>query len=579
MSAANKLLNYIDVDALDDQRKNILDHVLNTLCNTNKKSVAANNRFDFEKLLLKMKYFDISQILRHPTGIEKLIELEVGLSATIILMVTGVPILFHILEKTKGDRAIELLQYFYKRGEKIDEKLSIDYLEYKKGASLLHIAALKENVKVVEYLLSKNKIAKNIQDDDDNTPLHYVCSTEDYINSKIITLLINGDPSIMNIQNKKKETPLIIALQNEYSQIANELLRNSTIDILKIAHQQAADIGNTKAQKEIDKTLEEKHKKAQKEREKGNIKKVYIAIQEKNLEEMERLILEKQIDINSCYENVPLLYHSLDWLEGTKKLITLGLDINKASRMENIPIIFFAIYKSDSLSMLEYWINKGEDIFYVSPIGVTALYVAAYNNRPNIIRYLLEKGVKVNIINSAGNTVLHNICDSSSVVDPEIIKLLVDSDPSIINIQNHEGNTALMIALRHQQIQAANKLLEYEQTDVNTLNKGSLYSPNLGLHSALRYAALGKFNDIQYCFRLRTDKKLDIKTLLSKIDDSFFQDIQKIDTCMKIAQQCDEREIAQAIKDEIAKREYVKPDNIVEISNVIQKEGCTRSYL
>ena len=96
-----------------------------------------------------------------PEVVETLIDRGANKSVAKILQTTGVPILFHILEKIKGDRTIELLQYFHKRGEKIDEKLSIDYLEYKKGASLLHVAAFNNNANAVQYLLSTNKIAKN----------------------------------------------------------------------------------------------------------------------------------------------------------------------------------------------------------------------------------------------------------------------------------------------------------------------------------------------------------------------------------------------------------------------------------
>ena len=58
---------------------------------------------------------------------------------------------------------------------------------------------------------------------------------------------------------------------------------------------------------------------------------------------------------------------------------------------------------NNKLSLVKMFKNVGADLNAVDDYGQTALMLAAHNEHVDVVDYLIENGVDVNIINNRGN--------------------------------------------------------------------------------------------------------------------------------------------------------------------------------
>jgi len=107
-----------------------------------------------------------------------------------------------------------------------------------------------------------------------------------------------------------------------------------------------------------------------------------------------------------------------------------------------------------------------------------AMIMAARIGCLNSMRYFLENGVDINILNDDDKNVL---MWSSRCNYPEVVKELLKSEKIKPNIKNSSGLTALMFASIHGSIDVVKELLKSENIDVNVQD-------NLGF-TALAWAA------------------------------------------------------------------------------------------
>ncbi|KAG8530277.1 uncharacterized protein KY384_004778 [Bacidia gigantensis] len=84
--------------------------------------------------------------------------------------------------------------------------------------------------------------------------------------------------------------------------------------------------------------------------------------------------------------------------------------------------------------------TKQATIFDVQPDGSTLLHVAASLSDFSMIKYLLEKGARVNAMDDQGGTPLHNATEIST--DYEASRLLIDCGADLLN-QDIDGKTPL----------------------------------------------------------------------------------------------------------------------------------------
>jgi len=132
--------------------------------------------------------------------------------------------------------------------------------------------------------------------------------------------------------------------------------------------------------------------------------------------------------------------------------------------------LYFDDYQKDDVRFAQVLIDAGANPNYVSEDnGETPIMAAAYSNCPNMLRYLLEHGGKVNQKDREGHTPLHV---ATWIGEEPTICVLFDAGANI-EAEDNEGNAPLHAACASGNPRALRLLLN-RHVQVNRLNKMGL---------------------------------------------------------------------------------------------------------
>jgi len=124
--------------------------------------------------------------------------------------------------------------------------------------------------------------------------------------------------------------------------------------------------------------------------------------------------------------------------------------------------------------------TEDRDLFFGPYTGYNPLQYACVKNKPEIVKYLVDKGANVNSQDEVGSTPLHYSAESSL----EIVKYLVNKG-AYVNAQNNNDETPLHLAIEKTSLEIVKYLVD-KGADVNTKNEEGL-TP---LHYACSYGTL-----------------------------------------------------------------------------------------
>ena len=181
-----------------------------------------------------------------------------------------------------------------------------------------------------------------------------------------------------------------------------------------------------------------------KDDEKKNIKKLF---DEKKEEELIRLLKNKDPNSNlqdrrnlpeSYWRNDVLLYYST--ICGMEKLTSL-LITNGAKTYEYSYELLNALAYSGNVTIAKMIFNKGVDVLCQGDIGQLPLSQAVENDKYEIVKLFLEKGVPVNEIGLQKMSALHRVKNT------RMAKLLISYGANL-NTQNEYGDTPLVYISR-----------------------------------------------------------------------------------------------------------------------------------
>ena len=219
-------------------------------------------------------------------------------------------------------------------------------------ATPLHLASVLGNKEIVKYLLNHDANV-NIKNNNEQTPLHAVISSENP-NINVVKILIENGANIN--EKAKGNLPIIIAANNQRENIVNLLIDNGA---------------NIPINDEDGEKL------------------LRLSVS-RNLEKLFTTMLQKGASLNlQVSNNASLLHHAVkyDCEAMVNKLIAGGLDINQTDFAEWTPLHYAAYYNRDKIASI--LIKHGAKINATTIMGKSPYNLAEENNHPDIVKILI----------------------------------------------------------------------------------------------------------------------------------------------------------------------------------------------
>jgi len=119
--------------------------------------------------------------------------------------------------------------------------------------------------------------------------------------------------------------------------------------------------------------------------------------------------------------------------------------------------IFDACRRGDLTVVQQLCAANPELVHAVDAKGFTPLILAAYNEQPAIVQFLLASGADINVQDAAGNTALMGVCFKGY---KDIAKMLMDAGADV-NVRNSNGAPAITFAATFGHLQIAEWLLQH----------------------------------------------------------------------------------------------------------------------
>ena len=156
---------------------------------------------------------------------------------------------------------------------------------------------------------------------------------------------------------------------------------------------------------------------------------------------------------------------SIDNLRDTSRLVEQGVDANALDARGDTALI--AAIRNDAKRVIDYLIASPKvDLDRTNASLETAMMIAAFRNRPEVVAKLVERGAQVN---RRGWTALHY---AAAAGDTESVKVLLEHY-AYIDAESPNKTTPLMMAARGNHSEIAHLLID-EGADPTPINERDL---------------------------------------------------------------------------------------------------------
>lgn len=144
--------------------------------------------------------------------------------------------------------------------------------------------------------------------------------------------------------------------------------------------------------------------------------------------------------------------------QGMNELIALGANIRITdNEKENI---LHKIARIGDQNAANIALNADKNLLYDSnQDGNTPLLVAIQNGHFNLAKHLINAGADINVINTKGDNVLHQIAKKNN---PLFHELLNKVNPQLINAKNNDGETPIFFAAQNNNVIAIKNLIQHK---------------------------------------------------------------------------------------------------------------------
>lgn len=310
--------------------------------------------------------------------------------------------------------------------------------------TLLHYVIENSNIVLVEKLLQKN-VTIHLKDKDGNIPLHKAAELK---NSEILELLLKNNKVLINEQNNRGYTPLMVALTQGNKEQAFYLIDSSANVQLK---------DNMKKNALMHGILFLQH-------------------------ELVPLLIELTDDVNvqDSLGNTALIYAILsDQVPWVRSLMEKGSSFIIRNKAGQTPLML-AVRSSHSEMLSVVVQNSQETIDWQDQDGNTALILAVSEGNYDDVTLLIKNKANPYIKNNARLSAFEIVKDSRIKIllkkmKEELERTLLQSveDNNFMalrdllqqgvnpNIQDHKGNTSLIIAAKNNHVKLVRELLKF----------------------------------------------------------------------------------------------------------------------
>jgi len=124
--------------------------------------------------------------------------------------------------------------------------------------------------------------------------------------------------------------------------------------------------------------------------------------------------------------------------------ISEGNDISELNNNAFDAVVYSLLENTDSKTIKYLLTKDGNDVNKKTHDGRAYIFWAAYKNNLEIMKYLVSKGAKTNLIDSHGNTFL-NFAATTGQTDLELYKYSFKIGADITKEKNHDGANALLL--------------------------------------------------------------------------------------------------------------------------------------
>lgn len=178
--------------------------------------------------------------------------------------------------------------------------------------------------------------------------------------------------------------------------------------------------------------------------------------------EITKLLIEAGANINSVDLNgtTPLMLACMgEFKDMIDLLIENGADVNKSDHNNWTPLLAYANSKYDNPNIISFLISKGADKNALTKDRVSSLMMASFRGHLNIVEHLLELGMDVNHADIYGKTAIFSACLSG---DMDIVRTLIDNGADTL-VSDKNGDTVITFAKKNKLSTIVDFLLSHSE--------------------------------------------------------------------------------------------------------------------
>ena len=319
---------------------------------------------------------------------------------------------------------------------KIIKKKINPYNELSNGNTIVHLAGINNNEKIIDYFLKNDINALQKSNDEGNTPIHLL-ALYGYID--LLKKCIKSYPSLLNLLNNNDEN-IPILLYNDINFI-KWIIKFNKFGLF---------VDDLNGENLITKNIYDSKK-----------------INDTNYKILKILFANNDIN-NINNNNDSLLCYAIKENKSyiAKLLINNSYDVNKKDLNYVTPFLY--AIRSQNYDLATQLIKNGADINYTGAEGdYNPMIWAIKNEDTKLIQLLLENKYDVNKYNRYIETSLHYILyknDYNKNVTPTIIsKMLYHGD---LNIKNVNGQTPLHLLCKYHNWKNYSSIIKHKKMDI-----------------------------------------------------------------------------------------------------------------